>query len=197
MNCSVCDKHVYQFLYGGNVCSECVEGKRFRPRVSVLQNWVMELPFMMQSVLISAIRGPDGVIKNHPSKMLCRWLRRCVLLSAFDKCVLDSPWDERGGSYTGPSITFDINWEPKMDIRVKEYLDAIDSLPHHFHLHILHAAEILGYRHPNDKIRDWWLKTYQRMVHDMHLAPETSEQLGARLNDDRDTWAKDETRFKK
>src|ERR1019366_7765305 len=133
---------------------------------SVLQSWVTELPFMQQSVLIAAMRGPDGVEKMHKSKMLGRWLRRCIVISAFDKKALDNPYNSGGGSYTGPSIAPpdrdhpDTLWEYMMDFRVKEYLDSIDDLPHHYHLHFLHAAEILGYKHENTRIRVWWLKTY-------------------------------------
>lgn len=37
-------------------------------RRSVLQDWVTSLSFMQQSVLIAAMRGPDGVEKMHKSK---------------------------------------------------------------------------------------------------------------------------------
>lgn len=166
---------------------------------SVLQDWVMELPLMQQSVLIAAMRGPDGVEKMHTSKMLCRWLRRCIVISAFDKRALDNPTDPGGGSYTGPSICSaeDVPWEELMDVRVKEYLSSIDNLPHHFHLHFLHAVEILGYKHGNERIRKWWRKIYQRMAHDMHLAIELERELDARLNDDEIAWRNDESRFKK
>jgi len=173
----------------------------------VLQDWVLERPFMQQSVLISAIRGPDGANKEHPAKPLCRWLRRCVLISAFDKRALDNPYHPGGGSYTGPSITKEEQqtvefhnangWEIFMDTRVKEYLSSIDTLPLHFHLHIVHAAEILGYKHSNDRIRAWWRKTYHRMAHDMHLAVEIEAELDTRLNDDEQAWRADESRFKK
>lgn len=168
---------------------------------SVLQDWVMNLPFMQQSVLIAAMRGPDGVEKLHKSKMLCRWLRRCIVISAFDKRALNSPFDLGGGSYTGPSITWPNDcfesWEPLMDGVVKDYLDSIDSLPHHFHLHFMHAAEILGYKHGEERIRAWWNRTYNRFAHDMHLVIENEATLDNRLNDDESKWRKDESRFKK
>lgn len=49
---------------------------------SVLQDWVHTLPLMQQSVLICAIRGEDGREKHAPGKIIHRYLRRCVLLSA-------------------------------------------------------------------------------------------------------------------
>ena len=166
---------------------------------SVLQDWVMELPLMQQSVLIAAMRGPDGVEKMHKSKMLCRWLRRCIVISAFDKRALDNPYDQGGGSYTGPSCqkVTDNPWELSMDVVVKEYLDSIDNLPHHFHLHFVHAAEIIGYKRTNERIRTWWNRTYHRFAHDMHLVVENEMTLDARLNDNEEHWRKDESRFKK
>lgn len=70
---------------------------------SALQDWVMLLPIMQQSVLMSAIRGPDGIAKKHKCKPLIRWFRRCILLSAFEGIAIDNPYHPGGGSFTGPS----------------------------------------------------------------------------------------------
>jgi hypothetical protein len=40
---------------------------------AVTQDWVNNLTFMQQSVLLSAIRGPDGFAKFHKAKPLIRW----------------------------------------------------------------------------------------------------------------------------
>jgi len=123
--------------------------------------------------------------------MLLRWYRRCILLSAIDQRVLSTPYAFGGGSFTGPSYTpttHDHDWRQPMDGIVGEYLRELDGLPHHFQLHFLHAAEILGYKHPVSLIRGWWHSTYLRLVHDMHLWPETEEQLDLRLGDDREQW---------
>lgn len=61
---------------------------------SVLQPWVQELSFMQQSVLISAVRGPDGIGKYHKGKGLIKWYRRCILVSAFDNGILTDPYHE-------------------------------------------------------------------------------------------------------
>jgi hypothetical protein len=156
---------------------------------SVLQDWVMELPLMQQTVLLTGVRGPDGLPKYHPTKYVLRWFRRCVLLSAMDQRVLTDPVDIGGGSFTGPSVVAPYeDWRPAMDERVGSYLQALDEVPHHFQLHLMHAVEILGYKHPDEQIRAWWHSVYLRLVHDMHLWPETEEQLDARLGDDRSGW---------
>jgi hypothetical protein len=151
----------------------------------VLQTWVMQLTFMQQSVLMAAVRGPDGLPKSHIAKDLCRWLRRCVFISAFDGVTLTDPYDRRGGSFTGPCR---YPAPVGIDYSLKEYLDDVDVVPHHFHLHLMHAAEILGYKHPEAEIRDWWQKAYKRFAVDMHLQPETESMLDQRLGDNKQGW---------
>lgn len=150
---------------------------------SVLQDWVHELTFMQQSVLITATRGPDGLHKDHIAKLVLRWLRRCYLISAFDNVALTNPYDLRGGSFTGP-IPHDKNLYEIMD----DYLKSVDEIPHHFHLHLMHASEILGYKHPIEEIKEFWNVFYFRMVKDAHLNPETMEQMDKRLGDNKENW---------
>jgi hypothetical protein len=157
-------------------------------RRSVIQDWVSGLPMMQQTVLLTAVRGPDGLPKYHPTKYVLRWYRRCILLSALDGKVLTDPADSSGGSFTGPSADPGGDWQTQMDGRVTDYLRSLDEVPHHFQLHLLHAAEILGYKHPDESIRWWWHGVYERLVHDMHLWPETESQLDARLGDTREGW---------
>ena len=183
----------------------------------VLQGWVQQLSFMQQTVLLTAIRGPDGLPKYGPTKLLLRWFRRCVLLSAMDGKVLDTPWDNNGGSFTGPSLSIEtvrnrlycadrdcldigektdevcvahleLQWERLMDEIAGQYLRDLDAIPHHFQLHFLHAAEIVGYKHPDARIRAWWAKLYVRLVEDMHLHPETEAEMDRRLGDSREQW---------
>jgi hypothetical protein len=158
--------------------------------MSVLQDWVEDLTLMQQSVLITATRGPDGLPKDHISKLLIRWLRRCYLKSAFDKKALSDPCYTGGGSFTGPSLLEDhiSNWESGMSKLLDEYLKVVDEIPHHFQLHFMHAAEILGYKHPDQRIRHWWRYTYFRIVNDLHLFPEPVDRMDQRLGDKERTW---------
>lgn len=162
-----------------------------QPR-SVLQDWVQQLTMMQQTVLLTSIRGPDGLPKyGGGAKMLLRWLRRCVLFSALDGRVLTDPIDPSGGSFTGPSLEGDDSedhWSDRMQVHVNEYLRQLDMLPHHFQMHFMHAVEILGYKHPDPETRFFWNKLYERLVHDMHVWPETEDQLDKRLGDDRSGW---------
>lgn len=150
---------------------------------SVLQPWVMELPFMQQTVLISAIRGPDGLPKNHASKECIRWFRRSILLSAFSGLPINDMYEAGGGSFMGPvSVT------RSTDKILKSYFDHIDELPIHFHMHLLHAAEIVGYKHPIPSIREFWNEFYLKGVKYLHLEHETAERMDYRLADKISQW---------
>lgn len=160
----------------------------------VTQAWVHGTSMMQQSVLLAAIRGPDGLAKyGGGAKMLLRWYRRCILLSAMDGKVLDNPIDENGGSFTGPSLSGPDevdHWSERMQEHVHDYLRQVDALPHHYQMHFMHAVEIVGYKHPDPVIRHFWNRLYLRLVHDFHLWPETEEQLDDRLGDTRSGWLK-------
>jgi hypothetical protein len=162
--------------------------------MNVLQSWVIELSMMQQSVLLAAVRGPDGTPKyGGGAKMLLRWYRRCILLSAMDGRVLSDPIESNGGSFTGPSLEGQDDEEPwyeRMQVHVHDYLRNVDALPHHFQMHFMHAVEILGYKHPDAVIREFWHRLYLRLAHDFHLWPETEAQLDERLGDTRAGWLK-------
>ena len=147
----------------------------------VIQEWVQELPLMQQTVLLTAIRGPDGISKEHPAKEVLRWFRRCILLAAFERKPLLSPYLPGGGSFTGPATR-------SLDDIANAYFKAVDELPHHFQMHLMHAAEIIGYKHPDRLIGDWWLRFYLYYVNALHLRPETEVQLDRRLGDCEADW---------
>lgn len=171
------------------------------------QSWVCDIPIMQQSVLFAAIRAPDGLRKNHPVKVLMRWYRRCILLSAFDKRALTDPFEEGGGSFTGPFTDAHMQefcpgfrsfywrggvipadaWGAFNHMR-KVYLEHVDEMPHHFQLHFMHAAQIVGVHHPDDEIRDWWKTFYLMIVNDAHLHPESDEAMNLRLSDNSAEW---------
>lgn len=176
----------------------------------VQQRWVLQIPFMQQSVLFAAIRAPDGIRKNHPVKVLLRWYRRCVLLSAFDQRALTDPFEPGGGSFTGPfefhhaaefglwtGVPSSANcWEKQRPYVFNSmrnvYLNHVDELPHHFQLHFMHAAQIVGIHHTEESIARWWKEFYLMIVNDAHLHPETDEQMNRRLSDNRDEWMRRE-----
>lgn len=52
----------------------------------------------------------------------------------------------------------------------------------------MHAAEIIGYKHPDQFIGNWWLEFYLMIVNDAHLFPETHSQMDERLGDTEKGW---------
>lgn len=66
----------------------------------------------------------------------------------------------------------------------KLFIDAHDEYPHHFTMHLLHSAEILGYKHPDLKTRRFWMKLYEQGCDAFHMYPETEKQMDIRLKDD-------------
>ena len=150
--------------------------------MNVIQEWISSLSLMQQTVLITAVRGADTLPKHHVSKYLLRWYRRCVLISAFDRCVLEDPHDPRGGVFLGPIC------RDNLEELASEYFAAVDEVPHHFHLHLVHAAEVLGYKHPDETTRLWWRNFYFASAAEMHLEPESEVVMDARLGDSLDEW---------
>jgi hypothetical protein len=75
-----------------------------------------------------------------------------------------------------------------VDEVASQYLRAVDEVPLHFHLHLVHAAEILGYKHADLEIRSWWMGFYLATVRDMHLQPESEADLDQRLGDHLAMW---------
>ena len=149
---------------------------------SVLQDWVAGLSLMQQTVLLTAIRGPDGLRKESPAKPLMRAYRRVILLSAMDGRALD-PYEEGGGSFTGPCTHPDGPRGVMVD-----FIKGVDEYPHHYLLHVIHATEIVGYKHPDWRVREDWGGFYRACCNDMHMAPETEAEMDRRLGDSRQGW---------
>ncbi len=170
------------------------------------QDWTHNLTVMQQSVLISAIRGCDGMAKLHKAKPLVRWYRRCILISAFDGKALDDPFAPGGGSFTGPltwangdllhgplfdALPARTRHQGRCDILQKvsdDFVDSRDEIPAHYLWHFIHAIEIVGYKHPDLQIREFWGDLYVRLVRAFHVYPETEAQLDERLGDNEAGW---------
>lgn len=150
---------------------------------SVVQLWVSDLTMMQQSVLFTAIRGPDGIQKEHIVKVVLRAFRREVLLSAMDGKVLETPYVPGGGSFTGP-VPVTMSLEGAM----LKTINNSDELPHHFLMHLAHASQIIGYKHPDPLKRAVWGAFYRAWCTSMHMEPESEPDMSIRLGDRRDNW---------
>jgi len=121
----------------------------------------------MQTVLLTSFRGCDGVYKNDYGKNYTRIMRATVLKNA-DPSSTFFPADE-AQHWAGEGLS--------------AFFTDMDHYPVHWFMHLLHASEIVGYKHPDAMYRDFWLRFYLRGVHELHLNIETEKQLDYRLRD--------------
>lgn len=143
---------------------------------SVLQNWVMELPLREQGTLLTAVRGCDFEAKSwtdtgisySPGRRLTAFIRFCFM----------NPADEREVDFCEGSF---FRSEPPEPFKPSEF----GHLPQHWYSHVMHALEIIGYRHPDIVVSDTARGLYLKMVHNMHLNPEWRYQMIDRLSEDR------------
>jgi len=74
-------------------------------------------------------------------------------------------------------------------LAVKDFFKSSDGLPLHYVTHLMHGAEILGYKHPDARFRTRWHHFYLKCVSSMHLGTESEEQMDSRLGDwNREHW---------
>ncbi|WP_218280273.1 hypothetical protein [Verrucomicrobium spinosum] len=150
---------------------------------SVVQEWPSKLPMMQQTVLLCALRGPDGLRKESPAKAVLRAYRRVILLSAMDGLVLADAYVPGGGSFTGPCSHPD-----RLQGAMRDFIRGVDEMPHHFLMHFIHAVEIVGYKHPDPLVAGEWGAFYTALCKGLHMNEETMEQLDHRLGDNRERW---------
>jgi hypothetical protein len=128
----------------------------------VLQDWVGLLPYKVQSVLVSAQRGPDSHFCPN-LKSITKWIRRTCQINA------------------DPSHTFmaDI---PLPTIDEIEY--ELEYTTMHFIFHFVYGLEIIAYKHPDQVVKDIAMKYYKGIIEEiMHFNIETEQQLDKRLVD--------------
>lgn len=143
---------------------------------SVLQNWVMELPLREQGTLLTAVRGCDFEAKTwtnqgigySPGRRLTAFIRYCFM----------NPADPREVDYQEGSF---FQSQPPDPFKPSEF----GHLPQHWYSHVMHALEIIAYRHPIVMIRKKAEYLYIGMVYNLHLNVEFKEDMIKRLSEDR------------
>lgn len=126
---------------------------------SVLQDWVMELPLREQGTLLTAVRGCDDEPKKwtntgfsySPGRQITAFIRYCFMNPA-DIREVDIP----GAFFQSKAPS---------DFRPSEF----GHLPQHWYAHIMHALEIISYRHPSIHLSCECERMYGQMVSNLHL----------------------------
>lgn len=137
----------------------------------VMRRWTHGISRRMGAVLAAAVRGCDGAPKHDPSKAVLWALRFDVL----------NPDDDQ---LDPAKSTGFMGYVPDLDQKRNEMLGSLDQYPFHFVMHLLHAAEICGYFHPDPTRREWWLRLYVEACQcHLHVDPESKTQLIYRLRD--------------
>lgn len=147
--------------------------------VCVFQDWLFELTMQQQSVLVLACRGPDGIPKFHPTKLIVARYRATVLKAAYLGRAMRVDEGDNTTFMTLTEFSSDKEWA---DI-CRWFFENVDELPHHYYMHLLHGAQIAGYKHPVETFRHRWNDFYLQCCHDLHLAAELESEMDQRLND--------------
>lgn len=139
---------------------------------SILQDWVTELDIRYQGTLLAAMRGCDGFPKEDATKTVARAIR--------NKCL--NPADARELAYKNGFMSYT---DGELTEAINKLRKSFDQYPCHFILHMMHALEVIGYRHPSSETRFEFCNAYYVMVKAMHLNVETYGQLHERMVEDR------------
>jgi len=142
--------------------------------MNILKPWTEKLGLRHQGVLMAVIRGCDNAPKEDPAKALARCIRYVLLHSFSDK----------------PSSFIENVSDEELRRRMTDVLRSHDQYPVHYVMHLLHATEIIGYKHPDDCVADRWRWFYSNLAKCFHLNPETEEQLDERLGACEDQFAR-------
>lgn len=127
---------------------------------SVLQNWVMELPLREQGTLLTCVRGCDLEPKSWVSTGVANSAGR--RLTAFIRWSFMVPADPREVDSQEGSFMMST---PPYPFKPSEF----GHLPEHWYAHVMHALEIIGYRHSSIIVRVQAFDMYKKMVHNLHL----------------------------
>jgi hypothetical protein len=140
----------------------------------------MELSLREQGTLLTAIRGCDLAPKHPldaPERRLVAAIRYAVMVPADEREVDAEPG------------TFMSRWIP-LDFKPS----ALGHYPHHWLMHLVHAIEVLAYRHPiedghsmfsTDRRREYWRTLYEKFVKSFHLEIESFTAFTTRMAEDR------------
>lgn len=133
----------------------------------------MELPLREQGVLLTAVRGCD-LTPKFPLDSLERRLVGAIR-----------------GNFMVPADPRELDREPGCFMASvvpnakAERFSALGHYPTHWLTHVMHACEVLGYRHPNQDVKTQWQLVYMAFCEMLHVRPEQFEDYVHRLSEDR------------
>ncbi len=130
---------------------------------SVLQNWLMQIPIRMQSTLILGLRGPD-THRAKGVKELVRWLRGLAF----------KPGNPENVAVFMASM-------PPAILEKSSVAQELEFCTQHYYSHLMHAFEVVAYRHPDSDIRTLAYIRFDEMCSLFHLPVEAEDEFEERL----------------
>lgn len=133
---------------------------------SVLQPWLEKIPIRMQSTLVLGLRGPDTHVAPHV-KTIGRWLRGLAFKPG-------NPDNVKEFMRLEP---------PERIVEKGPTAKELEFCTQHYYSHLMHACEVVGYRHPDADVRNHAWLLFRDMAACMHLPIESRESFEDRLCD--------------
>jgi hypothetical protein len=132
---------------------------------AVTQDWVREMPWKMQSIMLNGLRAPDAATKG--VKKCVRWLRT--------QTCNDADPTKPDCYMSAPKIS------PEL---VEQAIDELEYLPCHYVHHFADAMRVVSIYHPDQETRDWAFMLHAQVAEEIfHFVPESKEQFIVRHRD--------------
>ena len=132
--------------------------------MTVLQDWLNEIPIRMQSTLVLGLRGPDTHVAPNV-KLIGRWLRGLTFKPG-------NPDNAREFMHAGL---------PPRIVEKSAVAKELEFCTQHYYSHLMHALEVVAYRHPDKEISKHSCLLFMDMCSLFHLPVEHHLDFEKRL----------------
>jgi hypothetical protein len=137
---------------------------------SVIRPWVSDLGNRHQVALLTALRGCDYIQRDNTARPIVKALRFAIM----------DMGDETPLAEANNFLCNNLMW-----FEMKAFLNDWDRYPVHFLHHLMHACEVVAYKSPDHFMASACKMVYRGLIQNLHVNPETEQQMDARLNDGR------------
>jgi len=132
---------------------------------SVVQDWLTNAGWKMQSIFFNGLRAPDAATKA--VKKCVRWMRIRACFNADPRkqdCYMSAP--------------------PMDEELIRVALDELEYLPCHYVHHLADAMRIVALFHPDEEAKQQAYRLHFLIAEEIfHFLPETDEQFKERHRD--------------
>jgi hypothetical protein len=152
---------------------------------SVLQAWVSAMPWKLQSILFSGLRGPDQELL-HYTKQVSKWLRAVTQHNA----------DPSKPYINGIKLPGSAPESRVAAAEMQAFWKELEHCPCHFVHHFLDALAIVAYFHPDPAVAEQAAAFHYDTAEEIfHFVPEPPHIFRLRHRDKRDGIDKPENQI--